>query len=345
MKRTYALIMAFFTVFALGVNTLKAEEAKPKVIRVGSAYASGIGKPFGYSNAGVLHARQLLEDEFRKDGIEVRWYFFKGAGPAVNESLANRLLDFVFIGDLPAIVGKAGGLKTKLVAAGGKWLNVYIAVPADSRITSIKELRGKRVGVFKGTNIQLTLDRILEANGLKESDLRIYNLGTADLEAALKTKNIDAAVSGVNLLTLQTQGSAKVIYNTTKSPKDWRTTGAFYVTEDFAKRYPNITKRVVKEYVKSSYWASQEVNRNGYYLVHQNAGWPRTTLDIEYQGRTLKDANDVLIDKEFVDHYANGIVFAKQRGLIRNTFDVNTWIDRSYLNAALKELNLENYWK
>jgi sulfonate transport system substrate-binding protein len=345
MKHTLAIIMAFFAVFAFRANASNAEEPKPKVIRIGSAYASGYGKPYGFGNAGVLQARTLLEDEFKKDGIKIEWYLFKGAGPAVNESLANKLLDFVYEGDLPAIVAKAGGLKTKLIAAGSKWGNIYIAVPADSKITSIKELRGKRVGLFKGTNIQLSLDRILEANGLKESDLRIYNLGTVDLQAALKTKDIDAAVSGVNLFTLQTQGSAKIIYSTKNSPRDWATTGAFYVTEDFAKRYPEITKRVVREYVRASAWASDERNRNGYLQVGINSGYSRADQEVEIGGRPLKELLDVTLNDEFVHHYVGGIAYAKKLGLIRNTFDVNTWIDHSYLDAALKDLKLEGFWK
>jgi sulfonate transport system substrate-binding protein len=345
MKHKLAIIMALFAVFAFSANAASAEESKPKVIRIGSAYASGYGKPYGFGNAGVLQARGLLEEEFRKEGIKIEWYLFKGAGPAVNESLANKLLDFVYEGDLPAIVAKAGGLKTKLLAAGSKWANVYIAVPADSKISSIKDLRGKRVGVFKGTNIQLTLDRILEANGLKESDLRIYNLGTADLQNALKTKDVDAAVSGVNLFTLQSQGNSRIIYSTKTAPKDWRTTGAFYVTEDFAKKYPEITKRVVKDYVKASVWASDEANRNGYLQVGVNSGYSRADQSVEIAGRTLKDVNDVTLDSDFLNHLVGAIAISKQKGLIRNTYDLNTWVDRSYLDAALKELNLEHFWK
>ncbi|STV79480.1 alkanesulfonates-binding protein [Klebsiella michiganensis] len=52
---------------------------------------------------------------FKPQGVEVQWQFFKGAGPAVNEALANRQLDFVYLGDLAAIIGKANGLPTRLL--------------------------------------------------------------------------------------------------------------------------------------------------------------------------------------------------------------------------------------
>ncbi len=345
MKHTFAIIFSIITLFISGGNSLIAAQNKPDIIRIGSAYSAGYGKPYSTGILGIVHAKGLLEEEFKNDGIKLNWYFFKGAGPATNESLANNAVDFAFIGDLPAIVGKAGGLKTKFIAGGSKYTNVYIGVPSDSKITSIKDLKGKKVGLFKGTNAHLTLARILEANNMKESDLKIYNLGIADLDAALKTKNIDAAVAWTNLLQLRSQGNAKIIYSTKQSPQDWRNTGGFYVTEKFANEYPEITKRIIKVYVEAARWASDEKNRNEVIALEGKAGTPRSVVLEEIQGRTLKDVYDVTFDKNYVNHYAGGIAFAKQRGLIRNVFDVNTWIDRSYLDDALKELKLENFWK
>lgn len=345
MKRSLAIFAALIALIVYGIHPLHAAENKPRVIRIGSAYTAGYGKPYSGGVIGIVHANGLLEEEFRNEGIKVEWYFFKGAGPATNESLANSAIDFAYIGDLPAIVGKAGGLKTKFIAGGSKWANVYIATPPDSQIRTIQDLKGKRVALFKGTNGHLTFARILAANGLKESDLRIYNLGIADMDAALKTKNIDAAVGWTNNLILRTQGNAKIVYSTKVSPRDWRNTGGFYVTEKFANAYPDITRRIVKRYVEAAKWGSDEANRNAYYDLTVKAGVPRAITVEEIAGRTLNDVNNPLLDAEYVNHYSNGIAFAKERGLIRNAFDVDTWIDRSYLNAALKELKLEGYWK
>src|SRR6478609_7188277 len=112
----------------------------------------GIGnRPFsGGSSLSVVHSRGLLEEEFRKDNIKIEWSFFKGAGPAVNEAYANSLIDFALQGDLPSSIGKAGGLKTKLLASTGSRQNTYVAVPADSQIKSLADLKGKKVAIFKG---------------------------------------------------------------------------------------------------------------------------------------------------------------------------------------------------
>lgn len=97
-------------------SLLAAEE--PTVIRFGVAQVGKGGVP--YSNggiAGLADQRKAIQKELEGHDIKVEWHYFKGAGPAVNEALANQQLDFATQGDLPAVVGKAGGLDTRLIAA------------------------------------------------------------------------------------------------------------------------------------------------------------------------------------------------------------------------------------
>ncbi|NTV01559.1 MAG: aliphatic sulfonate ABC transporter substrate-binding protein [Chlorobiaceae bacterium] len=345
MKRLFTKIVAVASLIGIGAHTAQAAAPAPKVIRVGSAYSGGFGKPYGWGTPGVLQGLGLLEEEFKKDGIEVQWNIFKGAGPAVNESLANNTLDFAFIGDLPAIVGKAGGLKTKFIANSINGSDYYVAVTAGSPIRSIKDLKGKKVGVFKGTALQLAFARILAANGLKESDVKIYNLSGADLNAALKTGDVDAGISTNSLFTLRNQGIVRIIGSTKDYSKDFRVYGGVFVTEKFANAYPDITKRFVKRYVEAAKWGSEESNRRAVVNIFAKAGIAPGDFNEDIQGRLLKDISDPTINPALVNHFAGAIDYTKKNGLIRQTVDLNTWIDRSYINAALKDLKLEGYWK
>lgn len=76
--------------------------------------------------------------------MRIEWYFFKGAGPAVNEAFANNQLDFAIQGDLPEIIGRANGLKTKILLASGAHAPIYLAVPVGSPVRKVADLRGKR---------------------------------------------------------------------------------------------------------------------------------------------------------------------------------------------------------
>ena len=80
---------------ALVAASAAAFAQAPAVVRIGVA-TGGVGTPprTGSSTVGLVHSQGLLEKEFAKDRIKVEWIFFKGAGPAVNEALVNKQLDF-----------------------------------------------------------------------------------------------------------------------------------------------------------------------------------------------------------------------------------------------------------
>ena len=326
-----------------------AAEKKPKEINFGSA-GGGYGKPFVSGIIGTIHTKGLLEEEFRKDGIKINWYFFKGAGPAVNEAVANGKLDFSGIGDFPAIIGKASGLKTKYIA-GAALGDIQIMVPSDSNITSIKDLKGKRIGLFKGTNSQPVLYRILELNGLSEKDVKIYNLQTLEIESALASKDVDAGVVG---LRIRDTGVAKVLFSTNPKikaiipnksfPNKLRPTSGLIVTEKFANEYPEITRRVVKIYVQAARWGSEEKNRNELLKLWAQSGTPYSILKEQNQGKVGKYVSRPIIDEFFANHQKEILEFCRVNKYVRNTFDVDKWVDPSYQDAALKELGLENFW-
>ncbi|MFX6759751.1 TetR family transcriptional regulator, partial [Acinetobacter baumannii] len=74
-------------------------------------------RPFaGGSPAALAHAERSVEKELADlPGVKVDGSFFKGAGPAVNEAFANSQLDFALQGDLPSVIGRANGLKTRIL--------------------------------------------------------------------------------------------------------------------------------------------------------------------------------------------------------------------------------------
>src|SRR5262249_16465801 len=157
-------------VLALGSPALADQ---PSEIRIAFPGVGNGNRPFvAGSSTATMHLRGMLEEEFRKDNIRVTWTFLRGAGPATNELYATGLVGFSLLGDLPSSVGRASGLKTRVLAATGIRGNTYVAVPADSSIQSLAQLKGKRVAIFKGTNIQLAVAKLLEANGLHEQDIR-----------------------------------------------------------------------------------------------------------------------------------------------------------------------------
>lgn len=330
---------------SLGVTGSASAEDKPSVIRV--AYPGvGIGsRPFvGGQPSADLHLRGALEEEFKPDGIKVEWSFLRGAGPAVNELYANGLVDVSPLGDLPFIVGTASGLKRRVLASSWQRGNVYLVVPSDSSINSVKDLVGKKVAIFKGTNIQLATAQILESFGLGEKDIKAINMDTNTSRAAIVTKDVDAYWGGSDVLSLRDQGVARVVYSTRGDPRFLRQ-GAFLANESFAQRYPQIVQRIVNRLVKvSKLEADAAENPTPIFQLWTKSGVQFSNFKEDFQGLSLKTFSSPHVDPYLENALKTKIRLAHKFGLIKKTFDLEPLIDRSFLNNALKAQGLEGFW-
>ncbi|MDB5807700.1 MAG: nitrate transporter substrate-binding protein [Betaproteobacteria bacterium] len=320
-------------------------EALPSVIRFGVAQpATGNPPSFSGNSAAIAHAKGWLEEEFKKDNVKVEWYFFKGAGPAVNEAVTNKQIDFALQGDLPSTVARAAGLQTRLVAASGVRANIYIGVPPDSPLRSVADLRGKRVSVFKGTNMHLPAIRLLADNGLTEKDVKILNLDTGSYLAALTTKDIDAAIGAMDILRLRDKGAVRILYSSKGGNPIYTRQSHVLVTEDFAGKYPAATQRVVSTIVRTSRWSSDESNREEVLRLWARAGTSYEHWKEDYDGEPLRVRLNPNFDPFLVSRYKDAVEQAYRFRMIRTRFDVEKWIDQRFLKVALKEQKLENYW-
>ena len=346
-KHLLSTILIGLSLIVSLLTTRSALADKPSIIRIANP-GIGIGNrpAVGGSSAAVLHLRGMLEEEFKADGIRVKWSFLRGAGPAVNEAYANDLVDFSLLGDLPSIIGKSGGLKTRILAATAIRGSTYIAVPADSNIASVKDLKGKKVAMFKGTNIQLAINKILRKNGLSERDVRFINMDTATAKAALVTKDIDAAFGGSDFLALRDQGAAKIVYNSRDDDPRFLRHCTFVGSQEFIDKYPDITKRVVKTLVLAAKWISdQEATPTPVYQLYTKSGVAFNNYKEDLSSQSIKVNASPLLDAYITSTYKTNIQEAKRFGLIKNDIDFDRWVDSRFLDQVLKELNLQNYWK
>jgi len=335
-------------VLALSVLSAKIALADaPSVIRI--AYPGvGIGnRPAVSGNAvATMHLRGLLEQEFKADGIAIRWSFLRGAGPAVNELYANNLVDFSALGDLPSVIGHASGLKTKVLAGTFVRGNFYFSVPADSNVKTVADLRGKKIAVLKGTATQLGAVKVLESFGLKEKDVRLINMDTNTAKAALVTKDVDATVGGYDYLALRDQGVSRVIYTTKGADPNLTSNTLFLGAESFIQKYPEHTKRVLKCLVLAAKWlADNESEPAPVYQLWTKSGFAFGAIKEDYTGESLKYRTSPLLDSYLATRYALQINEAKRFGLSRSTFSFQEWVEPRFLQAALKELQLENFWQ
>ncbi|MGC3997699.1 MAG: ABC transporter substrate-binding protein [Anaeromyxobacter sp.] len=330
---------------ALAPFSRPAAADKPAVIRIGVASIGTGGRPVtGWSSVSVVADNGSLEQEFKADGIQVKWTYFSGAGPAVNEALANGQLDFAFQGDLPALVARGGGLPTKLLVASSRFDPIYTAVPADSPARSLEDLKGKRIAVFKGTNLQLAFWSVLASKGLKDTDFKIINMSTYDGNAALLSKDIDAQVTGPDIFPLVERGVARVVHSTQGDALTGRLTHLL-VLEPFEKRYPDVVQRVVNVVLRDTAWLSDERNRARAYQIWTKSGLGLPAWKGDWDAYVLADRSSPLFDEFFRAQYKRLLARGRELKLIRKDFDVDAWLDASYQRRGLAALGLETFWR
>ncbi|MFC0219074.1 sulfonate transport system substrate-binding protein [Pseudochelatococcus lubricantis] len=318
----------------------------PLVVRIGFASIGVDNRPFSQgSSLSVSHSLGLAEKEFSDTpNVKIEWYFFRGAGPAVNEAVVNRQLDLYTQGDLPSIVGRANGIKSKILLVSSTRTPVYLAVPTGSDITKIEQLRGKRVAVFLGTNGHLSVAEVFAAHGLKWSDVNIVNLDNASTNAALATKDIDGAFGSVTFLQLEDQGLVKVVYNSNDDTPSAARIGSIFVTSEFEQAQPEIVARLVKAFTRGAHFASLEENRQAILDEWEKSGTARSILERDIQGVSLKARHSPLLDPFTRALYARKAEKSKEFGLIRRAVETESWFEPKYLEAAIKELGLEGVW-
>lgn len=331
---------------ALGVlaaPSLSLASPKVEVIRLaGPGNASG--RPYGNGTIGLLRGLELLEKEFEADKIAIEWQFPRGTGPAINEALANRQLDFASYGGLPNLVGRGAGVPTKVLAGSGISPTYLVARP-EAGIATLADLKGKKVAFQRGTIFELSLNRILEQVGLTNDDVVLYDIQGADQISAIQTGDVDVLVGqGNSTLHTVEQGLTQILYTTKGSPAPGSTFGSLTVHEKFAEEQPEIVRRVLRAFVEAAHWGSLEENRDKVFDIFEKTGTPRASYVLDYEGDSLADRHTPLLDGFYRSNIEEGLKFTLDTRLVRKPFDVSTWIDDSLLTGTIADLGYGGVW-
>ena len=148
-----------------------------------------------------------------------------------------------------AISGRAGGAPIYVVAGFAKG-GARLVGGAGQKITSVKELKGKRVGVTRGGIQEVLLLAELSQAGLtysetKGKDVQLVFLAYADLNQALMGKNIDAMMQSEPQ---SSQAINKGFGTEVIKPydRDRRTRAAMVMTEKFYKERRPVAEKFMR---------------------------------------------------------------------------------------------------
>ena len=156
------------------------------------AHAEG-GKPLrvGFSDWPGWTAFEvgIQKGWFKEAGVDVKFDWFEYA-PSM-EAFAAGKIDAVMMTTGDALVTGAPGPRSVAIL-----VTDYSAgndmIVAKRGIKDVKSLKGKKIGLEVGLVEHLMLDKALEKNGMKESDVTIVNVPTNQTAQALASGSVDA---------------------------------------------------------------------------------------------------------------------------------------------------------
>lgn len=164
------LIAALGLLTALAAETAQAET----VIRVGDQKGNACA---------VLEAAGALDGV----GYKIQWFEFPAAAPLLEAAKAGAI-DAETVGDAPFTFAAAAGTPVKAIEAmrSGQQ-GLAIVVRGNSPAHSFKDLVGKKIATGRGSIGHQLILALLEASGLKPSDVQLVFLPPSDAAVALAT--------------------------------------------------------------------------------------------------------------------------------------------------------------
>jgi len=179
-------VLAFGTAMAasLGAGLTLPADAAERTLRIG--YQK-------FNTLNILKGAGHLEAALKPLGWSVQWYEF-ATGPVLLEALNAGSIDFGHAADTPAVFAQAAGVKAVYLAAEQPYpKGIAILVATDSPIKRVADLKGKRVAVGRGWNVQYLLARALEEAGLDFDDIQpAWVNNAADARSAFQSGRVDA---------------------------------------------------------------------------------------------------------------------------------------------------------
>lgn len=315
-----------------------------------------------------------LEEELKKIGVKLKYLWslpHENWLAHFTHQLPNLFRDG---GNIPAIWSRSRGEKTKLVGLTFSNDGGQILVSTNSGLNKVSDLKGHKIGLFQRINPDRvdfwrgTAERgillALELAGLRKSDVEIVNLPViapdyptteprqkpadrwGDPRAnsiyqtesqALLSGRVDAIyINRGRSSILQSEGKVKAIEDLSRYP-DWTLQVAnspftISVNAELAEQHPEVVIAYLKAAVRAGRWINKNPVEAGEIFTQVTSYWGGKCIAKVLSSHNLvpsfsgKNIAGIEVEKKFL----------LENGYIEKDFDVNEWVDSSFLEEALK---------
>lgn len=265
---------------------------------------------------------------FKKEHVPVEIKLFTSGKSAV-EALASGQFDIAMIGDIPALALLGHGYPGKIIAAGlGGPKRQALLVKVNSPYQSVSDLKGKRIGLTKGSTDDIALEATFKKHNMDMSDVSIINLRPPAKAAALETNNVDAVEAWEPVPALiVTKGIGRRLFTADGDIPD--IVGVIIASNDVLKHHPEEVVRFLR-------------------AIHEGAQYARSHPDemVTLLSKRLKLNRKVLIDaiptqwwyvevfSDTISDWQRSADLLTRLNRIPSHLNVKDVVDLSYLSKA-----------
>jgi sulfonate transport system substrate-binding protein len=306
-------LTALAAAFALAVGMqsgAQAAETPPAEVHLDYAYYSPVSlvlKHFGWLEKALPQSK-------------VTWVFSQGSNRSL-EYLNSGGVDFASSASLSAVLARANGspIKSVYVYSRAEW--TALLVRKDSPLTTVADLKGKKIAATKGTDPYLFTLRALQQAHLTKDDVELLHLQHPDGRIALEKGDVDAwAGLDPHMAASEIQAGSRLLYRN----KDFNSYGVVSVTETYAKEHPEAIKTVIGAYEKAREWSLKNPEELAK-LVATESNLPLDVAKLQLSRTDI--SNPQLTDKDVTASKGAAPILVSEE-LVRKGVNVDQVIDQ-----------------
>lgn len=260
--------------------------------------------PVAHVSTGVVgeYASLILiaqhQGYFKSHGLDVAIKEYP-SGPASLSALLQGKVDMAMASDFAGVSDSFNGQDLKILANMSTSQAFYMVGLKNHGISQVGDLKGKRIGITRGTVGEYYLGQFLTFNKLPLQDVTLVNMPQANLVQAAAQGKVDAAVLFEPNAYLATKalGSNAVRWSVQSGQSIY---SLLYSTGDFTRQQPQVIRRYLQATLMAETFISQHPARArqiiagqlGYTQAYIDYIWPRFTFSMSLDEGLLINMND-----------------------------------------------------
>jgi NitT/TauT family transport system substrate-binding protein len=316
MRKSKAIMVSIWVAAVLAAGLAAPVWSADKVIKVGTLKLIHAITPYFY-------------EKFTPPGYKIEVIPFETPTDGKN-AVVTRSVDFGTYGLAAATLGGAAGEPVVIIGAQCN-RGMAVVAGAKSGISSIKDLKGKKVAILPGSTQEVVILDRLKMEGMSIKDIQPIRVAFSEMPAALERGDVDAFVGAEPGPSISVaKGVGKIVEYPYSTP-----TGSVNMVmtthELMTKNDPELVKVFLTIHRKATEYAM--ANRAAFVdMAVQKLGQPKATIEIAAPNVELTwntDADWVTRAK----YYGSEMLDKKQ---IRQLPDYAKFIDTSFVSALAK---------